>query len=438
MESTNTTTKKIFWNDCYFGLFPAKYFFPILIFTVLGVATGCNAKGFLGGFVICTVLGTLLEKIGDNLPIVKSYLGGGAFVGLFGAGLVAYLNIFPESSASLVTDFVKTYDYNGLLVGALICGSILSMDRKLLIKAGSRFAIPLCCGIIAAFALTGLVGAITGYGWREAILFVALPIMGGGTAAGAVPTAATYESVLSHDSGYYLSLMMPAVILGNAMAIVCAGFLKGIGKKRPDFTGNGRIFKDPTIVIDSEEKEHVIGLSELGVGFVITGVFYIIGMLLNKIFPMFHYYAWTIIACAAAKICGIFPKDLEESIYQWYKFISRIGIPAILFSIGFVYTDIGSIIENFNLIYVLLVLATIVGAVAGTWIVGGMLGFYKIEIAIAAGLCMANMGGSGDVATLGAADRMDLMPFSQISSRLGGALIIIIASFLPTIIGAGL
>jgi len=138
------------------------------------------------------------------------------------------------------------------------------------------------------------------------------------------------------------------------------------------------------------------------------------------------------------QITGFFPKALEEGIYQWYKFISKIGIPAILFSIGFVYTDIGSIIENFSLVYVLLVLATVAGAVIGTWVIGGLLGFYKIEISLAAGLCMANMGGSGDVATLGAADRMELMPFAQISSRLGGALIIIISSFLAPLIGMGL
>jgi Na+/citrate or Na+/malate symporter len=41
---------------------------------------------------------------------------------------------------------------------------------------------------------------------------------------------------------------------------------------------------------------------------------------------------------------------------------------------------------------------------------------------------MANRGGSGDIEVLGASNRMNLISYAQISSRLGGGIILVIAS----------
>ena len=103
---------------------------------------------------------------------------------------------------------------------------------------------------------------------------------------------------------------------------------------------------------------------------------------------------------------------------------------ALLVGIGIAYTDLGAVISAFSLTYLLLVVTTIVGAMLGTAIVGRLLGFYMIEGVITAGLCMANMGGTGDIAVLSASGRMELLPFSQISSRIGGAFMLILTSLI--------
>ena len=425
-------------QNLYFGFIPAKYFIVFLVITILGVIFSATPSGFLGGFVVCTVLGLLLDKIGEVTPIVRTYLGGGSFVAIFGAAILMYLDVFPEDTATLISDFIKNMDYIGWIVGALICGSILTMDRKLLIKAGVLYFIPIVGGIALAFGLTAVVGQLLGYGWREAILFVSLPIMGGGTSAGAVPTSQTYAAAMTHDSAYYLSLIMPAVVIGNAMAIVAAGIMNSVGKKFPHSTGNGMLMRGGALLKEETKKQAPLDLGAMARGFVITGIFYTVGILASKVVPSIHYYAWTIVACALCKITGLFPDDLQEDLFQWYRFAMKAGIPAVLFGIGFVYTDLAVVIENMSFTYLLLVLTTLVGAVVGPWIIGGLIGFYPVECAITAGLCMANMGGSGDIATLGAANGMELMPFAQISSRIGGAIIIVLASVLAPLLGAGL
>ena len=62
------------------------------------------------------------------------------------------------------------------------------------------------------------------------------------------------------------------------------------------------------------------------------------------------------------------------------------------------------------------------------------MGFYPVESAITAGLCTTNMGGTGDIAVLSAADRMELLPFAQIATRICGVLVLIVASMLMQIL----
>jgi Na+/citrate or Na+/malate symporter len=58
-------------------------------------------------------------------------------------------------------------------------------------------------------------------------------------------------------------------------------------------------------------------------------------------------------------------------------------------------------------------------------VVGRFLNMYPIESAII-NACHSGQGGTGDVAILTAANRMQLMPFAQIATRIGGAITVTI------------
>ena len=110
-------------------------------------------------------------------------------------------------------------------------------------------------------------------------------------------------------------------------------------------------------------------------------------------------------------------------------FFSKHTIWILMAAVGFT-TDVKEIGAALLPSNVLIALAIVFGAVGFIMLVARKMKFYPIEAGITAGLCMANRGGAGDVAVLGAADRMDLMSFAQISSRIGGAMMLVLGSLM--------
>ena len=406
-----------------------KYFIPITAVVLGATFTGALPKGMEGVIPFLLIMGVLLNEIGNRTPIIKDYFGGGPIVAIFAAAALVTYNVLPETVVSSSTTFMKSGGFLNFYIAALITGSILGMDTKLLIKAGLKYLPVIIGGVFVSILMTGAVGALMGYGFTNAVFYIAIPIMGGGMGAGAVPLAQIFGKAMEQDPTQLLSIMVPAVALGNAVAIVCAGILNKLGKKHKKLSGDGKLLKGQDDVRIEEEKELKIDYASLGKGLLIATTFYVLGKFLGKYIPL-HPYALMILSVALAKLTGILKREHEEAATTWFQFVMKNFTLALLVGIGIAYTDLGAVISAFSLTYLLLVVTTIVGAMIGTAIVGRMLGFYMIEGTITAGLCMANMGGTGDIAVLSAANRMELLPFSQISSRIGGAFMLILTSLL--------
>lgn len=405
----------------------------ILIAAVIAVAVVLDALpgGMIGGFASMIVLGAVLNEIGNRTPIVNSYLGGGAIVIIFGSSALVYFNILPEHTVNVMDTFMRGGGWLDFYIAALITGSILGMNRKLLIKASARYLPAILGGVAAAMGLTALVGGLIGFGAREALLFISLPIMGGGMGAGAVPLSQIFAGPLNLEPENVLSIMVPALAMGNALAIVAAGLLNRLGKARPELTGNGELLIGAQEEEEvAQEKEIPLNFKLMGMGLLMATTFFTFGNILGNFIPSVHPYALMIISVAIVKAFGLMPRKYEEGASQWFKFIMTYTTGALLVGIGISYTNLGQIISAFTLQYLILVAVAVFGAIIGSAVVGRMVGFYPIEAALTAGLCMANMGGTGDVAVLSAADRMKLMPFAQISSRIGGAFMLILAGVL--------
>ena len=435
--SNNTLKKeplKLFNLPWYlFGIFAVV----VLVATYMGVLP----KGMAGCFALMIVLGTVLGKLGDNAPIIKDYLGGGAIVIIFGSAALNFFHIIPEGVVENITSFFKpTGAFLDFYIAALITGSILGMNRKLLVKAAARYFPAIFGGLILSFTLCSVLGQAMGFGWAKALLLIALPIMGGGMGAGATPLSKIFESSGTMTADAALSIMTPAVAIGNAISIVIAGIIVKILTSKT-WNGQGQLMQsgtvDPSeleISPEMQAKRDAIKIPYMGVGLVVSTTFFAWGYIVAKLWGMIvpsvsiHAYAWMIMTVAVCKITDCLPENVEIACYQWFQFIMKNLTPTLLAGIGICYVDLNAVLESLNVTYFVLCLVTCLGAFFGAAIVGKFVGFYPVEAGITAGLCMSNMGGTGDVAVLSAAGRMELMPFAQISSRLGGAIILLIGS----------
>ncbi len=343
----------------------------------------------------------------------------------------------PDNAVTVVQNFVDAYGFLDFFVMALIAGSILGMPRALLLKAGPRFAVPLVGCLIATFVLIGALGAVTGFGFVEGILFIAAPIMAGGLGLGAVPMSEMYAARTGGQADAFMGDLMSAVVMANIVCILIAGIYNGLGKRKKQlfvgFNGHGQLLRiqGKAGEMAAPPKKELSSFLSLGKGLLIAAVLFVAGNLVAVYLPVLHPYAWTILFAAAVKIFGLLPKDLEDGSSEWGDMIASILVPALLVGVSMTYIDIQEVLASVSdPMFIVLTIATVVIATLTSGLLGWLVKFHFVEAAITPGLVMADTGGSGDVSVLSAANRMHLMPFAALTNRLGGALVLFVTSLL--------
>jgi Na+/citrate or Na+/malate symporter len=408
---------------------------PVYLFLGLGVLAmylGVLPTGIIGVACLLLPLAFILEPLGERIPILKDYLGGAPLLLMFLGAALVYFKILPNEVVATIGSFMKESGSNFLdfFICSLITGAILGIHSKMLLKAGLRYAAPVVGGVLVSCVLLALVGLASGRGWKELVLNIGFPILGGGMGGGAVPMAKVVNEITGQEMKQILSVFVPAVILGNIFSIIAAALLDRLGRRYPTLSGNGALLKDPMLA--QEEPKVEFSAWNLIIGAAVGCGFYACGKILNHFVPAVHNLAWMVLVVALCNIAGIIPAYIISACYTWFKFVVKAFVGIVLLAIGVVFTDLGEVIRSITPYYVLLCATVVVGAALGAGLAGRLVGFYFVESAITAGLCMTNMGGTGDVAVLSACKRMQLMPFARISTSIGGALIIFLCGLLAS------
>jgi malate:Na+ symporter len=411
------------------GPLPLPIYIAIAAITILAAMNKKLPNDMIGGFAVLMMAGFLLGEVGSRVPVLK-HIGGTAILCLFvPSALVGYKLLDPEMMKALTTT-MKTANLQYLYISILVAGSILGMSHKVLVQGFTRMFIPLVVGTVAAVAAGVGVGLLFGYAPMHTFFYIVIPIVGGGIGEGILPLSIAYSEILGRPQAELIAMLVPAALLGNVVAILGSGFLKWIGDKRPDLNGNGALVRSggDAELLRTDKHDAPLELGLMGAGLLIGCSFFILGALLSPITGM-PGPILMIVSAALMKVFKLIPARMELGAYQMYKFVSTNLTFAILVGLGALFVSWKDLVQAFTPGYFAVCAATVIAMIASGFFIGKLLNMYPVESGIVTA-CHSGLGGTGDVAILSASNRMGLMPFAQISTRIGGAAMIVLATVL--------
>lgn len=212
----------------------------LAILTVVGMYVGVLGTDFGSTLFWLTVVGAVIMGIGNQIPIVKDYLGGGPLLLLLIGSFATWANWIPEKYVDATNTWMATVNFQAFYLTLLIVGAVMAIERKTLLRSLIGYLPCIVGGLIGA-AILGIAAGMICFKLSvgDILMTYVMPVMGGGSAAGALPMSAIYEEVTGKDKDVYYGIAMSALMVANILCIFFAVALDVIGKKFPHTTGDG-------------------------------------------------------------------------------------------------------------------------------------------------------------------------------------------------------
>lgn len=426
---------KINFDVC--GL-PFKYFVPFFVMVMAAVylgfiptaklADGLTPSSFVATFAYLMAIGGVFFWLGNAIPILNNYLGGACLLPLLGASFLNYVGLVPQTMVSGVK-VLMSGGFQDAYIAMLLVGSILVMDRKILLNATARYIPTVIGSQIFAIAFAMIAGLITGFGPVKALFDIAAPCMSGGSGGAITTLPKLYTELSGTDMMTEAGKFLCYASIANVVAIVMAATFGGITKNSKVINGGGQILrKGVQEDLTAEKRPATSGdYKALGGGIFMAFCLYLLGNILGNVpgLKVIPGLAWTIVLGIIIKCTGILPAKYEDNCVYSMNFALRALLPMLIAGIGINSLKFSALTEYFSIGAFIVIIIAVLGAFLGALLFGHLTGLYGYEAGVTAGLCCCNIGGSGDLAVLSAANRMNLLAFASISTRIGGALMVI-------------
>jgi len=423
--------------DLRIGIVPVPV--AVLALGVLAAFAGLGAApaDMLTNIVVLSVGGFACAEIGRRMPGLR-HLGLAAILATFLPSWLVYAGLLPKAFVTSISAFTDSSNFLYLFIAAIIVGSILGMDRRVLISGFVKIFVPLAAGSVVAAGVGCAVGTGLGLGLNHTFFKIVAPIMAGGVGEGAIPLTVGYAQFSHEPQGELFAQVLPAVMLGSLTAILFAGALNAAGKRWPGLTGEGRLQpgeEDDEPFATPDAPRPAVSAADVGAALVMAVTLYLVGSLAQKL------WGWpgpvVMLGLAVAMKFGrVASPRLERGAFANFQFFSTAVTYPLLFAIGVAKTPWEKLMGAFNLPTLATIVATVASLMGTGFLVARLVRLYPIEAAIV-NACHSGQGGTGDVAILTAANRMQLMPFAQIATRIGGAIMVTLTLILFARLGGG-
>lgn len=414
------------------GPLQLKYYLVCAVVVLTAVYTGNLNNDIIGTFAFLLLAGWLFSYIGARIPILGKWAGGAILLPLFAGSALVYFHVIPQSLVEQVSVFMKSGFIN-VFLASIIVGSILSMDRKLLLQSTIRVLPCMLGALVFVYIFAYLASVVTGKSLLDGMFMVGLPNFTGGSSGAIAVVPEIYSKVFGTEAGEYSAKLLVYMNISNVITVVFAILISKMAEKYSNLAGNGKLIKGLESSVDKAENEKVDmipNIHRLGMGLFISSTFLIAGNLAAAVIPQLNYIAWATVIIILVKVIGLSNDEISHSTSAWQAFMVKNFLPFMITGIGIASLDLAKIVEYITVANVMIIILVNIGSIVGSLIFGKLLGFYPAEAMIVIGCNMGNLGGSGALQVLSSTDRMEMMPFAVIANRIGGAINIILISLL--------
>lgn len=414
------------------GGLPLKYYIPFAVIILIATYTGTLNSDIVGSIAFLLMAGWLFSYIGGVIPVFGSWMGGAILLPLFAGSALVYFNLLPKYVSTNISNLMASGAVN-VFIAAIVIGSILSMDRKTLISVTIRVLPCIIGALLFAFAFIYLGCLVTGKSLLDGIFMIGLPNYTGGSSGALVVVPTIYSEIFNQPAGSYSGKLIVFMNISNLICVIFSGLLNKLGKRYPSLTGNGNLIKGMENNVEEKVKEtHDMqkDITKLGIGLVVSLVFLILGNIMQAIIPQLNFIAWAAVLVIIIKATGFIDEEICRCSDYWQGFVVRNFLPFLITGVGISSLNLGDLASYFTLGNFIIILFGVIGSILGSLIIGKIFKFYPIDAMIVIGANMGTLGGSGAVATLSTAERMEMMPFAVIANRIGGAVMVVVISLL--------